>query len=363
MKDKNKTKNQLIDEVAKLRKRIAKLEESKTERKKAEEALRESEERYREMVEKAGIGILIDDENGNVKYANKKAAELYGYSLEEMNDQSIKSLVHPDDFERVMKFHKARIQGKRVPSSYVFKNVKKDGTVRYFELIAAPDKKEESIIGTRSYIKDITEQKRAGEKLQEERDKAQKYLDIAGVILIAINRDGNVTLINKKGCDILGYDEREIIGMNWFDNFIPERLRDIIKPVSEKLLAGKIEPAEYFENPVLTRKGEERLIAWHNTILRDEKGTIVGHLSSGEDITERKRAEEALRNSEERFRQFFENAPDYCYMVSPQGKTLNINAAALAVLGYKKKDVIGKPLQTIIYAPSSVENAKKLFML
>ena len=144
---------------------------------------------------------------------------------------------------------------------------------------------------------DITKSKHAEVALQEERDNAQKYLDIAGVILVAINRDGNVILINKKGCDILGYDEREIVGMNWFDNFIPERLRDIIKPVSEKLLAGKIEPAEYFENPVLTRKGEERLIAWHNTILRDEKGTIVGHLSSGEDITERKRAEGQMKAS------------------------------------------------------------------
>ena len=283
--------------MAKLRRRISELEESKTKEKQAEKALRESEARYREMFEKAGIAILIDDEKGNVKYANKKAAELYGYSLEEMNDQSVKSLVHPDDFERVMKFHEARIQGKRIPSSYVFKSIRKDGTVRYFELIAAPDIKEESIIGTRLYIKDVTEQKRAEEKLQEEKDKAQKYLDIAGVILVAINKDGNITLINKKGCDILGYDEREIIGMNWFDNFIPERLRDDVKPVAEKLLAGKIKPAEYFENPVLTRKGEERLIAWHNTILRDEKETIIGHLSSGEDITERKKAEEQMEAS------------------------------------------------------------------
>jgi len=167
MKDRNKTKDQLIDELAKLRRRIAKLEKSETERKEIDEALRESEKRYREMVEKAGIAILIDDKKGNIKYANKKAAELYGYSQEEMNDQSVKSLVHPDDFERVMKFHKARIQGKRVPSSYVFKNVKKDGTVRYFELITAPDKKEESVIGTRSYIKDVTEQRRAVEALRE----------------------------------------------------------------------------------------------------------------------------------------------------------------------------------------------------
>jgi PAS domain S-box-containing protein len=121
---------------------------------------------------------------------------------------------------------------------------------------------------------EIRERKRAEEEIEKERDKAQKYLDIAGVVIVAVDVDQKVTLINKKCSEVLGCGEQEIIGKNWFDTFIPERVRDEVKAVFEKLIAGKIESVESFENPVLTRRGEERLIAWHNTILRDESGIL-----------------------------------------------------------------------------------------
>jgi len=145
--------------------------------------------------------------------------------------------------------------------------------------------------------KEIEERKQAEETFRRERDKAQKYLDIAGVIFAALNTDQTVEMINKKGCEALGHAEEDIIGKNWVDNFIPQRMRDNVKAAFSKLLLGKIEPIEYFENPVLTKTGEERLIAWHNTIIRDESGNIIGTLSSGSDITERTLMEEALRKA------------------------------------------------------------------
>ncbi|MEA1965040.1 MAG: ATP-binding protein [Candidatus Aerophobetes bacterium] len=137
--------------------------------------------------------------------------------------------------------------------------------------------------------------RKSEEALQKERNKAEKYLDIAAVMMIAINADQKVTLINKKGCEILGYEQNEIIGKNWFDTFIPERVRDEIRETFIKLMAGEIEPVEYLENPVLTRTGEEKIIAWHDTLLRDQAGNITGTLSSGEDITERKHAEKEIK--------------------------------------------------------------------
>lgn len=130
--------------------------------------------------------------------------------------------------------------------------------------------------------------------LREEKNKIQGYLDIAGVVLVAIGSDQKVTLINKKGGETLGYDKTEIIGKNWFDTFIPERDRDEVKTVFKKLMDGEVEPIEYFENPILTRSGEERIMAWHNSVLRDEKNNIISILSSGEDITERKKMEGSL---------------------------------------------------------------------
>jgi len=133
-------------------------------RHKLERQLRESEQRYRELVEKAGVGILIDDIEGTILYSNDKAAELYGYTVEEMKKQSIKSLVHPDDIKMVLKFHTERVQGKNVFSRYVFRGVRKDGSIRYVELDANFYKKGDEVIGTRLYIKDITERIKAEEE-------------------------------------------------------------------------------------------------------------------------------------------------------------------------------------------------------
>jgi PAS domain S-box-containing protein len=132
------------------------------------------------------------------------------------------------------------------------------------------------------------------EILQEEKDRAQNYLDIADVILVAIDAEQKVSLINKKGCEILGYKEEEIIGKNWFENFLPKQVRGEVNAIYKKLMSGEIEPVEFAENLVLTRSGNEKIIAWHNTLLKDEAGKIIGTLSSGEDITERKKAEEMI---------------------------------------------------------------------
>ena len=131
--------------------------------------------------------------------------------------------------------------------------------------------------------------------MRAERNKAQRYLDIAGVMLIVINSEQAVKLINKRGCEILGYKEEEIIGKNWFDNFVPERSRDEAEKVFQRLMAGEAEPVEYYENPVITKSGEEKIIAWHNTVLKNEQGDTVGTLSSAQDITEFKQIERRER--------------------------------------------------------------------
>ncbi|MBI5098876.1 MAG: PAS domain S-box protein [Nitrospirae bacterium] len=133
--------------------------------------------------------------------------------------------------------------------------------------------------------------------LQKERDRAQNYLDVAGVMLIALNTKGNVTLINKKGCELLGYEEHEIIGKNWFDNFIHDSLREETKTVFTGLMDGRIEANKQYENSVLTRNGEIKIIEWRNTVLTDTTGKIIGTLSSGEDITRRKEAEKEAYES------------------------------------------------------------------
>jgi len=136
--------------------------------------------------------------------------------------------------------------------------------------------------------------KRSEEDLRDERDRVQNYLDVARTILLVINTDQRVSLINRMGCEILGRPESDIIGKNWFDHFVPPARREEVRGAFAQIMSGAVEHAEHFENPVLVRDGEERLIAWHNTVLRDGAGRIIATLSSGSDITARRAVEDAL---------------------------------------------------------------------
>ena len=140
-------------------------------------------------------------------------------------------------------------------------------------------------------------------QLKIEEQKAQNYLDVAGAMMAALNANGEITLINKQACNILNVLEEEALGKNWFDCFLPEEIAEEVKGVFDKLMAGDIEPVEYFENPVLTSEGRERIIAFHNTVVTNEQGEIEGVFFSGEDITLQKQAETEQERLKEQLRQ------------------------------------------------------------
>jgi PAS domain S-box-containing protein len=127
---------------------------------------------------------------------------------------------------------------------------------------------------------------------------SRQYLDIAGVMILVLDSDQRVTLINKKGCETLGYPENKIIGKNWFDNFLPKEITNEVKSEFLRLIKGK-EPDEFFENPILNKDGEERIIYWHSSLLYNKNGIITGVLSSGEDITEFRKIQIELRRHSE----------------------------------------------------------------
>jgi len=159
------------------------------------------------------------------------------------------------------------------------------------------------------------------------------------VILVALNKKGEITLINRKGNQILGYKEGELLGKNWFTACVPSHIRKKIKNGFLKLMAGERKLTEFYENPVLTKSATERMMAWHNTLLKDAQGNLIGTLSSGEDITERKLAEEALRDSEERFRLAFENANTGVCLVDLEGNLIMVNTKMCEIFGYTKDEL------------------------
>ena len=182
--------------------------------------------------------------------------------------------------------------------------------------------------------------------IRSERIRARQYLDIVGVIIVALDRRGRVTLINQKGCRLLGYTEDEIIGKNWFELALPSSARDGAQAAFRKLIAGQLRPVESYQNPVLTRLGEERLITWRNSILRDEEGRVTGTLSSGEDITERGRTEAQIQA-------ILRTTVDGIITIDDSGLIESFNPAAEEIFGYLADEVLGSNVSVLMPAPEN----------
>jgi len=337
------------------------LQEIAIEHEKEKELLRRldiSEKTYRRLFESTRDGLLIlDAQNGQIIDVNPSLLAKSGYSYGEL----INKLVWEIDFlENILANKKAFEQLKN--KGYVccedlsFKTkAGKELSVEFTSNVYGVDHKKV----VQCSIRDISERKKTKKLVIQERDLSQRYLDVANIMLIVIGVDEKVSLINKKGCQILGYEENEIIGKNWFDTFVPERLRKEIRIVSNKILAGELAPVEYYENQIVAKNGKEKLIAWHNVDLRDASGKITAHLSSGEDITEQKRTEETLLLSEEKYRLIFEASNDILVYIDNNGKVIDFNYRATVLTGHKKEDLVGKNLGML----SHVFTAKSLALM
>lgn len=274
------------------------------ERKHSEEVLRTSEERYRRITDSVTDYIFtVYYENGQpVRTVHgSTSVAVTGYTPEEFNadKQLWIKMVFPQDRDVVTLQAQKCIAGEAL-GVLEHRIIRKDGVVRWVQntMVRQYDL-EGNLLSYDGLIRDIDERKRAEEALRRQRDTAKNYFDIAGVMLVAINVDSIVTSINKRGCEILGYEESEIVGQNWFDICIPEQDRQQTKDYFQKFIAGQNEYLKSHENYVLTKHGKQRLIFWNNRVLKDDNGIIVGTLSSGEDVTETRRYEEELKKSTE----------------------------------------------------------------
>jgi PAS domain S-box-containing protein len=170
-------------------------------------------------------------------------------------------------------------------------------------------------------------------------DVAERYLSIAAEVILSLDARGNITMLNESGHRLLGYAQGELIGKNWFDECVPVDVRNKLKTVFAKLMAGEGSDVSTYENQVITKSGETLDLLWHNTVLRDSDGHITGTLSSAEDITQRKKMEEELRNSEEQYRMLFTGMDIGVFFFKPGGTISYANPAALDILGVTEEEI------------------------
>lgn len=173
---------------------------------------------------------------------------------------------------------------------------------------------------------------RNSREVKKEKEVAERYLAVAEIMLVAFDTEANILLVNRKGCEILGYEPWELRGKNWFKVCVPQ---DEYKPVwdlYQALITGDASYGKTYENHLVCKDGSTRLIAWHNSVVRNEHGEIIGTLSSGEDITDKRKLEQdleeaagQLRASERKYRFIVELAPLGIFQRTYAGKYIYTN--------------------------------------
>jgi len=260
-----------------------------TERKRMEKKLRESEQRYRQIVEEVIDVVYTINAQGYFTYVNPPAQKLTGYSTDELVGMHFAELIPADWREQITSFYQKQLQERVRETILEFPIITRAKEIKWVEQTESLLTEGDEAAGFQSVVRDVTERKQAALKLQEAERRFRTLLDNVKLIAVGLDQEGNVAYANPYFLNLVGYTLDEILEQSWFQTFVPERDRPAVSTVFSKTLEAGIHP--YYENPILTRHGEERLVAWNNTLLFDDDGNPAGTMSIGEDITERKQAE------------------------------------------------------------------------
>lgn len=310
-----------------------------TEQVKSANLIRESEEKYRFLVERANDGIVIL-QNGQVKFMNQMMANILGYSVESMINTSFISYIAPDEKEKIISFYNKRQKGDALPQIYETVLVHKNGTLKPVEL-------NDGIISfngaeaTQTYIRDITERKVAEKALIESE---QRYaLAVEGVNEGIFDWDLNTNEVyfsnNYKA--ILGYEPDEMQNsLHEWESRIHPADKDMVIKANRDFIEGK--SAVYHpEYRLKHQNGTYRWILSRGVCLRDADGKAYRMAGSHMDITDRRKSEERLRESEERYRSIFNTAADAIFLIDKKnGNIIDVNQPASRIYGYTTDELL-----------------------
>jgi len=250
----------------------------------AEIELLEKEARYRALfIENFSIMLLIDPDTGEIADANQAACEYYGWTYDEITKKKISQINTLNSEEVDVEMQRAKHESR---DYFFFKHRLANGEIRPVEVYSGPIDVDGRIL-LYSIIHDINKRIKAEQALRRSQQRFLEMLENVEMIAVLLDADGIITLCNEYMANLTGWNRNEVIGMNWFENFIPP---DIQKDLYNDVFLKTFEKGEvkaHQLNEIITRAGERRLISWNNIVLRDHEGTVTGTISLGEDITER----------------------------------------------------------------------------
>jgi PAS domain S-box-containing protein len=255
------------------------------EREQAETALRDSQRRYATITQVAPVGIFHTDAKGNCSYVNERWCEIAGRSAEQAAGQGWVSAIHPDDRQFVFQAWAEAVQNCCLfQLEYRFQ--RPDGQITWIMGQAVAEQDETgNIQGFVGSITDIHIRKQAEAIIRETERRWRSLLENVRLSVVGLNCQGQVEYVNSFFLELTGYTRLELLGKNWFDTFLRSAERSQIHQNFERLIQQ--EPYNYYQNIIVTKQGEEKIIAWNNTRLQSTDGETIGTMSIGEDITER----------------------------------------------------------------------------
>ena len=354
MKDKERTKEQLQNELTKLRQQITELKKLNIKYQQIEEALRESEEKYRILSEATSDCILIETVEGRVLECNTAGAKMFGYNKKNMINLTIADRV-PEEFAKKL----PKVITDKETSDGIFVpriSKKKDGTIFPTEIatkIVNIGGKPRRI----AYIRDITKRKEAEKKLRKARKIFASLFNSSPEATLYHDKEGRIININPRFTELFGYTPEEVIG--------------------KKIDEGMIYPANKIkEGKILTQKAFNGF-SDYETIRKKKDGTLIpviistapvmidkkpqGNIALYEDITERKKAEETLRKSQQEFSSIFKNSPEALVYLDENSNIKNINPRFTELFGYTLEEIKGRNLNDgMIHPPDKIEEGREL---
>jgi len=306
--------------------------------------------KYRKIVENIPE-VIYYSEIGNkprMIFLSKRMEELTGYPVENfLSDWHFWSkLIHPEDRETVDKEIKKSIKNKsKFECEYRFR--KKDGNYLNVIDIAKPIKsKKGDVQSFQGLLIDITEHKKIEEALRESEEELNSIFDAAVDGIAYVDTSGKVIRVNSRLMEMLGYKKNETVGKNItaLGDIESKDIPKVLKAFGEVRLTGK--PIRDFD-VTLIRKGGYRISTKISTDVVKKAGKIIGIIVVVKDVTESKKVEEALRESEEKYRNLFENANDGIIYIDKWGKIIDVNQKALQIFGGSRKELLGKQFTKI----------------
>ncbi|MDQ3913159.1 MAG: PAS domain S-box protein, partial [Actinomycetota bacterium] len=327
-----------------------------TERRRAEDALRESEEWFRATFEQAAVGIAHNALNGSWLRVNQRLCDILGYSREELLGRTFQGITYPDDLDTDLEQSRRLLSGEISTYSMEKRYIKKDGSVVWGNLTVSLVRE---FSGEPKYfiavVEDITERKQVEQELKQTEERFRQLFEQSVDALFVHDQSGRFIDCNSQACRLLGYTRQELLSLSVRDvscNVLTEEERALKESEGgtlwQRALAGTPGTFALSHEEENRRKDGTTFPAEVRVGSVDYGGSRM-ILAAIRDITERKRVEEELRQSEERFRLLAERTNDLICLHEPEGRFLYVSPSSRRLLGYEPQELVGKDPYELIH--------------